>query len=354
MLHLAPHDFLGRLRLSVGAHLGHIMRRVMGVLLLRRIRMLALRRSLIVLELVLSSMILLLLLRGVLLRRVLLWRELLLILVSILRIMALVGLGDRWRVDLPVASDCRTGGAAAVAVRDTRVRCSRAQEILAALGAYFADAARRSARVLRDQRVGENRGRGRQSASLVGQRRSHHAGLKALGRILARGILAGRILTGRILAGRILAGGILAGRVLAWRVLAGRVLAVRHRGVLGHRRLLGWVLRRGNGLRSSCLLLLLATPKADGKDYDENHQDTRSGTDTSFGGRRQPATAPGGISDGVAHSPDDIDNGRGWLGHGLGILFESESRSGNAADGAPARGEPTHCARKGPKTTVQS
>ena len=92
------------------------MRRVMGVLLLRRIRMLALRRSLIVLELVLSGMILLLLLRGVLLRRVLLWRELLLILVSILRIMALVGLGDRWRVDLPVASDRRTSGAAAVAV----------------------------------------------------------------------------------------------------------------------------------------------------------------------------------------------------------------------------------------------
>ena len=98
------------------------MRRIMGVLLLRRIGMLALRRSLIVLALVLSGIILLLLLlrrvllRRVLLLRVLLLRVLLLVLVSILRVVALVRLGDRWRVDLPVASDRRTSGAAAVAV----------------------------------------------------------------------------------------------------------------------------------------------------------------------------------------------------------------------------------------------
>ena len=114
------------------------------------------------------------------------------------------------------------------------------------------------------------------------------------------------------------------------------------------------VLRRGDRLRAICLLVLLATPKADGKDCDEDDQHTRSGTDTSLGSRREPATAPGSISDGVAHGPDDIDNGRGWLGHGLGILFESEGRSSNAADGAPARGESTHGAGEGPETAVQS
>ena len=112
------------------------------------------------------------------------------------------------------------------------------------------------------------------------------------------------------------AGAIRGGRVIPLERVSNDLL-LHHRGLLLDCCLL---LGRWQRLSPSQLLILLAVPpETDGETDDEDDCNAGARADACLGGGGEAATAAR-VGDGVAHGPDDVDDGGGGFVFGRGVL----------------------------------